>query len=296
MDSRVAALAVGLAAVLTFFVTWPSNAEANRDGGAPITVRDFSPDASQFQGEGWRLEKHETESGAWEAVLLNETGETIHTFGGCGNNPQWLRFFRWTKNTGKGIDLLIVLRYAGGSHGNELLDVVDLRNEFRTLLATDDTFNFRSVQDLDGNGWPEVVGVTRRFSGVLELSHLESPFPTIVLAYTPGTGKYVCANQSFPKVLEETVALCKSAFDLHKPVKGVIPYEPGNLRVHQDQFGPLLRWVVERCYAGEREQAMSFMKACTTADAATHIKETIDNGLKADRYFQEMSGPRPKAK
>ena len=53
-----------------------------------------------------------------------------------------------------------------------------LDDAYKTLFETDDSFNFRRIEDLDGDGWPEVIGTTRSFFGILELEH-----PDVVPGY-----------------------------------------------------------------------------------------------------------------
>jgi hypothetical protein len=215
----------------------------------------------------------------------------VRVFNGCGERDDWLRFHLW-KGRGRDAeripDLLAVLRYAGGAHGREHLDIVDVENGMKVLLSTDDYFNFQRLEDIDENGWPEVVGFSRRFDPVLELSGTQSPSPTLILAYDPATKTYLCQNHRFPDELDSSVDRFRNAFELNQPVGAKVPYDPDNPKVHRTQFAPLVRWVVELCFTGREGEAWAILNDNATKEASALAKTRIADILLTDRYYQEM--------
>ena len=253
-----------------------------------VDVKGFATDPQGFSGSNWLIRRFQDENSFWHAQL-EANGAVVKEFAPAVQYEDWLRFLLWPANPGgRGSVILFVLRYGGGAHGPEYLDIVDVRNGFKTLFEADASFNFRRVEDLDQNGWPEVVGMTRRFAGILDLSEADSPAPTVILSYDPDSRRYLCQNHRFQEDMEKGAAWFKEAFDLHKPIQGKVPYDPADPRVIQDQFAPLIRWAVEISYTGDPENAWKLLDQYLEPEAAQHVRETLQLTLASDRYYQEM--------
>ena len=270
----------------------PTTARRAESRGTVIDVKGFIHDQRVLKGPNWILTKFQDEGQLWRA-RLEVGGVQVKEFDKCGESESWLRFLLWPPRDPSVVSpvtasLLFVLRYGGGANGPEYLDIVDLKKDFATLFESGDNFNFQRIEDMDDDGWPEVVGVSRSFAKVLGLPDADSPFPTLVLSYDKQTGKYVCQNHRFPGEMEKGILRFQSAFDLNKPVNQKVEWDPEDPKTFLGQFAPLLRWVVETYYSGSPDKARQLLATHASPEAAKEARTEVEAILSSDRYYQEI--------
>lgn len=259
-----------------------------------LQVKDFVHNSRTLGDGAWEIEKFQAEDGLWRARLRVD-GVVRENYGDCGEREDWMRFLVWPDSVPTAAELevprmLFVLRYGGGANGREHLNIVDLDHDYRSLFATRGAFNFRRMEDLDDDGRLEVIGSSRRFEGVLDLSANDSPYPVLVLSYDGEAGRYLCQTDRFPQDSEEAIARFETAFELNRPVDRKVPFAPDDASVHERQFAPLVRWAVELCYTGRTDEAWRLLEASCTPEAAGIARDAIADILAEDRYYQELIG------
>ncbi len=264
-------------------------AEARRQR---IDVKGFVFSQRVIRGKGWTLRKVQDEKRLWKAQLEVEDG-TIRDFGNGAESDSWVRFLLWPipEPGTVGIPnphLIFVLCYGGGANGPEFLNVVDTRDGFSEVFNSGDKFNFNGVEDLDGDGIPEIIGMSRAFLGVMGLAVAESPMPTVVFRYDNVLKRYVCSNKSFRRVLDEAIPSFERAYDAVKPVSGKIDLKTDDAKTFSGQFGPLIRLVVELFYAGDGEKAKSLLSRDLGKNDARTVLEAIEKVLSEDPFYQEL--------
>ena len=272
----------------------PAKPQAPPPPAKPISVdfKGFIGDQRTLSGPGWSICKVQGEDSRWIA-RLEAGGVVVQEFADCGEREEWMRFFVWPPPPKKGnpLDptLLFVLRYSGGVSGRDQLDVVDLAQGRRVVFSADETFSFRRLEDLDGDGRPEIIGFSKGLRGILDVPEEQSPCPTLIISYDPVTKRYLCQNHRFPEEMSQAVSRFENAFNLHCPVNKKVPFKPEDERVHQLQFLPLLRWTVEVVYSGDPEGAWALLSEYATSEAGKAVREALEPRLTEDRYLQEMA-------
>jgi hypothetical protein len=104
-----------------------------------------------------------------------------------------------------GLDDVIVIHYTGGAH---CCFEYWIFGEARGGIRFDDAFSLGnggigSVEDLDGDGIPELEGSDDRLAYFPDLSYADSPFLPLVLCRT-AEGTYSDCTAQFPQRLEES--------------------------------------------------------------------------------------------
>ena len=238
-----------------------------------------------IRGPDWEIEKFKNPEGLWGAEL-RARGAKVTEFGECGEREDWMRFMLWPVNAAEP-DLLLVLRYAGGAHGSDALDVIHLKENYRTLFRSVNEFNFNQVKDLDGDGWPEIVGVSRHYAYIFDLPWDASPFPTVVFSYRPDANKYMCQNHRFTEVLSEKAVRYRSAFEQSPAAKGNYTYDRWN-EENRRAFGALVSWTLETCYLGHADAAWAYLREFTAPETVNLMQPAITEKLATEPYYQEL--------
>jgi hypothetical protein len=238
-----------------------------------------------IRGPDWEIEKFKNPEGLWGAEL-RARGAKVTEFGECGEREDWMRFMLWPVDAAKP-DLLLVLRYAGGAHGSDALDVIHLKENFRTLFRSVDEFNFNRVKDLDGDGWPEIVATSRHYAYIFDLPWSVSPFPTVVFSYRPDAKKYLCQNYQFADVLSEKALRYRSDFERSPAAKGNFKYDRWN-EENRRAFGSLVAWTLETCYMGNSDAAWAYVREFTEPETMNLLQPAITEKLATEPYFQEL--------
>jgi len=274
----------------------PGNSEQGTDARNRVVVQptDFVGDVPTITGAGWEVAKFKHEERLWKARLQVD-GKTVREFGDCGQFEDWMRFYVWPPE-GSEKRLLMVFRFAGGAHGPRNIDIVDLKDEFRTILASRDHFNFdEGLEDLDGDGFPEVIGRSVQFDYfdfALHFSHAGSPFPVIIMTYNPESRRYRCENHRFPDRTREPVADAEERFRRAWPTEDEIPadivVDGSSLQEARGAFVHLVHWAVHVCYAGNEAAAFALLDRYADPVLATFTKHAIRRNLWKDPNYQEM--------
>lgn len=261
--------------------------DSSLNGKKAYQARDFDRQSPALEGKDWRIEKAQDDAGRWEAQLY-AGGEHIETFGGAGRQPEMVGFLLWQRVEGG--PLLFVLRYAGGSDGYERISVVRPEGAPKVLYETDDAYNFSRIEDLNADGWPEVVGFSRTFADWPGLSPMERPFPTVVLGYAPKIDAYRCQNKEFAAEGTAVAERFRSVFDLNRPINANVAYDPEDAQAMQRQFGPFLRLIVELYYLGSEKEAQRLMREYLAKDDRDTVRTLLKERIENDKYYQEMAG------
>ena len=238
-----------------------------------------------IRGNDWDIAKFKNPDGLWHAQL-NARGAKVTEFGECGDNENWMRFMLWPVDAADP-SLLLVLRYAGGAHGSDSLDIIHLKENFRSVFRSIDQFNFNQVKDFDNDGMPEVVGVSRHYAYMQELSRSQSPYPTVVFSYRPDAKQFLCQNHRFTSVLEEKAVRYRSAFEKSTVAKGKYEYDRWS-DASREAFSSLLSWVLETCYMGQEEAAWAYLNEFTTPKTATLIRNAVTEKMSTEPYYQDL--------
>lgn len=238
-----------------------------------------------IRGPDWEIEKFKTPDGLWYAEL-RARGAKVTEFGNCGEREDWMRFMLWPVDATHP-DLLLVLRYAGGIHGADALDIIHLKEDFRTLFHSVDEFNFNQVSDLNADGGPEIVGVSRHYAYLFDLTRDASPFPTVVFSFRPDAGKYMCQNHRFSSVLSEKALGYRDAFERSHLAKGMFVYDRWNEESRR-AFASLVSWILETCYMGQSEAAWAYVHQFAAPETVNLVQPVITEKLSTEPYYQEM--------
>ena len=119
-------------------------------------------------------------------------------------DPQWTEFERWDVDSvadldADGVEDVMVFHFTGGAHCcSEYL----MFRETAAGIALDDWFSLGNggivgVEDLDGDGVPELAGWDDRLAYFTDLSYAASPSLPLVLCRT-GDGSYTDCTVRFP--------------------------------------------------------------------------------------------------
>lgn len=238
-----------------------------------------------IRGPNWEIEKVKNPEGVWIAELRSR-GAKVMEFAECGEREEWMRFMLWPIDAADP-DLLLVLRYSGGVDGSDALDIIHLKNNFRTLLQPAAEFQFHQVTDLNGDAWPEVVGASRHYTYILDLPRELSPFPTVILSYRPDAKKYQCQNHRFPDLARETAEIYRKEFERNQQAAGTFAYDRWNQDSRQ-ALASLISWILEMCYRGESEVAWAYLHEFTTPETANLVQPVIAERLATEPYYQEV--------
>ena len=239
-----------------------------------------------FRGAGWAIEKYSDPQGLWRA-RLTANNAVVADLGDCGDRAEWMRFLTWPLDESHPGRLLGVLRYEGGAHGSDALDLFMLEENYRSVLDVENDFNFRGIRDVNADGWPEVIGVTRTFANMMFLSHERSPFPMMVLGYHESSRQYVCLNYAYQDALLARGAARREKFEAHPSSTTPIVYSRTDTR-EQEAFSLLLHWVVSLAFMGDEEAAWQYLGEHTSGATYVWAKEEIETHLGRDRYYQQM--------
>lgn len=287
-------------AVLVLGLMWSAQGVAQRQAKktetrrTSVDVKGFIHEQRVIRGKEWVLRKFQDDKGLWKA-RLEVNGVAIREFGKGGDSEGWVRFLLWPIPAPGTVgianaDLLFVLRYGGGVNGEEYLDIVDVRDNYRVVFESGEKFNFQRVEELDDDGNPEVLGLSRSFLGILDLPEGESPMPTVIVSYDAEKKAYVCRNKAFRAELEKTIGRFSSAFEAVRPVEGKISVSTGDGKTFLGQFAPLVRLAVELYYAGEDGKARDLLGKYLSGDVAQKCREAIEKRLSEDRFYRELQG------
>ncbi|GMV92700.1 MAG: hypothetical protein AMXMBFR82_24780 [Candidatus Hydrogenedentota bacterium] len=238
-----------------------------------------------IRGPDWEIEKVRNPEGVWIAELRSR-GAKVMEFADCGEREEWMRFMLWPIDAADP-DLLLVLRYSGGIDGSDALDIIHLKNNFRTLLRSAAEFKFHQVTDLNGDAWPEVVGASRHYAYFLDLPRELSPFPTVILSYRPDAKKYQCQNHRFPDLAREKAEIHRKEFEQNQQAAGTFAYDRWNQNSRQ-ALASLVSWILGMCYRGESEVAWAYLHEFTTPETANLIQPVIAERLATEPYYQEV--------
>jgi len=268
-------------------VTTPSTTiEPPADGGnVTIESMGFGTEFA-FRGPGWAIEKYSDPQGLWRA-RLTANNAIVADLGDCGERTEWMRFLTWPLEESHPGRLLGVLRYEGGVHGSDALDLFHLEENYRSLVDVEDDFNFRGIRDVNADGWPEVIGVSRSFANMMFLNHDRSPFPLMVLGYHEPSKQYVCLNHAYQEALKARGKSQRERFEAHPSSTTPIVYSRTDTRA-QEAFALLLQWVVSLAFMGQEDAAWQYLSEHTSGATYVWTKEEIETYLGRDRYYQQM--------
>ncbi|MBX7256893.1 MAG: hypothetical protein K1Y02_11075 [Candidatus Hydrogenedentes bacterium] len=238
-----------------------------------------------IRGKEWSVVRMKNADGLWYA-RLEARGALVTEFADCGNREDWIRFMLWP------IDdpdprFLLVLRYSGGVNGPDALDIIHLKENYRTLLKVSSDFNLTKVEDLNSDGWPEVIGKSRLYGNLLDLTRAMSPTPTLIFSYREDAKQYLCQNQKFREKIGETADARRKSFEQNPVSKHAFSYEKWN-ETSRAACADLVAWVTETCLMGDEASAWAYLQQYTTPDTAVEIKAAIQERLEADPYYKAV--------
>ncbi len=278
----VAALAHGQAVI-----TSPSTTVQAPPEGESVTIESMGFGTEfAFRGPDWAIEKYKDPQGFWRA-RLTANNAVVADLGDCGDRAEWMRFLTWPLDKTDPGRLLGVLRYEGGVNGSDALDLFLLDENFRSVLDVEDDFNFRGIRDVNMDGWPEVIGVTRTFANMMFLTYERSPFPLMVLGYHEPSKQYVCLNYAYQDALLARGRARRDQFEANPASASLIVYSRTDTR-QQEAFALLLQWVVALAYMGDEAGAWRYLGEHTSGSTYEWAKEEIETYLGRDRYYQQM--------
>jgi len=183
--------------------------------------------------------------------------------------------------------LLLVLRYAGGVSGPDALDIIQLKENYRTILKLTNDFNMTKVEDLNGDGWPEVIGKSRLYANLLDFTRTMSPAPTLVFSYREDAKQYLCQNQKFREKISESSNLRRRSFEQNPVAKHKFSYEKWN-ETSRAACADLTAWVAETCLMGDEASAWAYLDQFATPETAAAIKAAIEERLENDTYYKAV--------
>jgi hypothetical protein len=278
----LAATAYGQAVVTESATTVEPAVESD---SVTIESMGFGTEAA-YRGPGWSVEKYRDPQGMWRA-RFTANNAIVADLGDCGDRAEWMRFLTWPVSDTNPGRLLAVLRYEGGANGSDALDLFHLQENYRSLLDVEDDFNFRGIRDVNADGWPEIIGVSRSFANMMFLPHERSPFPLMVLGYHEASRQYVCLNFAYEDALRARRRSIRERFEARPEAATPIVYSRTDTRA-QEPFGLLLQWVVSLAYMGEEEAAWQYLGEHASGSTYVWAKEEIEAVLSRDRYYQQM--------
>jgi hypothetical protein len=287
MKTLTTLLALALATAAYAQATAPAATIEAPDDDNQVTIESmgFGKEVA-FRGPDWSVEQYQDAQGNWRARFVANNA-TVADLGDCGSRAEWMRFLTWPLDDSHPGRLLAVLRYEGGAQGSDALDLFHLEDNYRTLLDVEGDFNFRGIRDLNADGWPEVIGVTRKFANMMLLNHESSPFPLMVIGYHEPSRQYVCLNFAYGEALRARAQRHKERFESDPASTQPITYTRTDTR-QQDAFAKLLQWVVSLAYMGDEEGAWAYLADHTAGSTYVWAKEEIERLLGEDRYYQQM--------
>ncbi len=238
-----------------------------------------------IRGEEWTITRMKNPDGLWFA-RLEARGALVTEFADCGNREDWIRFMLWP------IDdpdprLLLVLRYAGGVSGPDALDVISLKENYRTVLKLTNDFNLTKVEDLNGDGLPEVIGKSRLYGNMLDLTRAMSPAPTLVFSYREDAKQFLCQNQKFREKINESANLRKRSFEQSPLAKHTFSYEKWN-EASRSACADLSAWVADTCLMGDEASAWAYLEQYATPETASAIRAAIEERLETDPFYKAV--------
>jgi len=137
-------------------------------------------------------------------------GDGISTYIMATVDPQWTQLESWDVEfvadlNADGMDEAIVTHYTGGAH---CCFEYWIFHEGPSAIQFDDAFSLTNgaigaVQDLDGDGVPEMDGSDDRLAYFPDLSFADSPFLPLILCRT-ADGAYSDCTSQFPQRLQES--------------------------------------------------------------------------------------------
>jgi hypothetical protein len=241
------------------------------------------------RGPDWQIRKFQGADGLWTA-RLEARGAVVTVFRECGDREDMMRFMLWPVNA-QDPKLLFVLRNGGGVHGPDALEIIHLKENFRSLLALRTDFNFTKVEDLDHDSWPEVVGVSRRYAYLLDMGLAESPMPVLVFAYREDARQYLCQNQKFREIATQAAEDRRKAFEQSVAAESKFAFNKSS-EPSRKAMADLLAWVVQTCIQGDEEAAWSYLDQFTAVETASLIRKAVEEKLATDPYYQTVKRTR----
>lgn len=238
-----------------------------------------------IRGGEWSIERMKNPDGLWYA-RLEARGALVTEFAECGNREDWMRFMLWPVDD-PDPRLLLVLRYAGGVNGPDALDIVHLKENYRTLLKLVNDFNLTKVEDLNGDGWPEVIGKSRMYGNLMDLTRSMSPEPTLVFSYREDAKQYLCQNHRFRESINKTADLRRKSFEQSPVAKHTFSYEKWN-ETSRAACSDLVAWITETCLMGDEASAWAYLEHYATPDTAVEIKSAIQERLDMDPHYKAV--------
>lgn len=282
--------------VIPMLIAQAASQDVLRTDGEPSSRRygldSFVEDQRVLSGDGWTVTKYKDEGDCCWRAKIESDGKVVKDIGGAGDSERWLRFLLWPPS-GDAHRLLLVWRFAGGAHGPRMMDIIDLQDEFRTVFSSGNTLNCDDgIEDLDGDGWPEVLATSNRFDYFdfpIQMSHVESTFPPITLSYDPGQRRYINANLRFPERIQRAAEQSKSRFLHAWDEGGKIPVEVVlQPQDHQVPLIYLVGWVVQTCYEKGEETAFELLQAHADPVLALFAERAIQRTLRKDRWYEQL--------
>lgn len=268
-------------------VTPPSTTIKPSANGGQVTIESMGFGTEfAFRGPNWAIEKYRDPQGLWRS-RLTANNAVVADLGDCGERSEWMRFLTWPLEASDPGRLLGVLRYEGGVHGSDALDLFYLEENYRSVLDVEGDFNFRGIRDVNDDDWPEVIGVSRTFANMMFLNHDRSPFPLMVLGYHEPSKQYVCLNHKYKDALRARGRSQRDRFEAHPSSASLIVYDRTDTR-EQEAFALLLQWVVSLAFMGDETEAWQYLGAHASGKTYDWTKQEIEAYLGRDRYYQQM--------
>ena len=242
-----------------------------------------------IRGPDWEIRRHKDNKGLWRA-LLSARDAVVTDLGDAGDQESHIRFAMWPIDADHP-ELLVVLRYSGGAHCCDALDIFALKENFRTVLDIS-PFQFTSLEDLNTDAIPEVLGRSLAFDYAFGLSHADSYLPPLVFGYYPKAKQYRCLNLTFANTLRAQSVNSRATFEKHAQSTTQFAYVKGNLK-NAEPFSLLMRSVLDLIYLGEEVLAYEYLEQHITSETYAWVKHELDATLVKDPHYQEMLKYRP---
>ncbi len=296
MSIRRVAIFVAMTTLYVFTVS-PTLANATRIG-----LDDFDTKTKEFAGEDWKLTRYVKQDGdsglASCFVRFEAGGEVLHDFRcspvreSSSGQLDWTSVYHYT--TPDDIpDLMAVLWYEGGAHSAYKLRVISLADGFPMVFDSNGT-SFGYMEDLDGDGMPEIVAASFAFdyfyASAIMFSHVDSTYGTLIATYTKATKKFMWANSLFPDVLQIRKEESKEAFLNEWPNTEKIPI---TIAVEQRSsaaaaYRAMIRWAIHTAYADGEAESLAIIDQYTDPALAVFAKHAFHLTLRNDPNYTFM--------
>ncbi len=230
-------------------------------------------------------------------ITISKDGHLLREFPNVPIDPDWNNF-KVESLLGKGSKQLIIEQYSGGAHCCWTYFILDLSANLHVIYDDSiysDLERDMVFKDIDGDGVTEIIRPVGIFDYFAYLSHVESPFPLVVLKYSDERHRYAVANKLFKKFLmsgmDESIAAVRECHSDTSSDKAADTsetcYSPERARGDRC-FPEILSVMLQYIYAGDRDTGWAFFDKWYSGIDKEDMRTKIHLALAGTPVYTEL--------